>query len=142
MVARRGKCPKNIFFTFLVFFHIDTIYIKLDWNSDNFLTFWCTLVRTHLKQCASFIIAIACVTCTFHQRQTIVNVFFVNITICSLVVVIAVFVFVNVYFINNFFTMFKSSWFLFQCLIFKSFLFKFSFSVFSLSMLSLSMFSF
>ena len=33
MVDRRGKCPKNIFFTFLVFFHIDTTYIKLDWRS-------------------------------------------------------------------------------------------------------------
>ena len=24
--------------------NIDTTYIKLDWNSDNFLIFWCTLV--------------------------------------------------------------------------------------------------
>ena len=43
MVARRGKCPKNHFFAFLVSFHINTTYIKLDWNSDNFLIFWCTL---------------------------------------------------------------------------------------------------
>ena len=34
---------KSFFFAFLVFFHIDTTYIKLDWNSENFLIFWCTL---------------------------------------------------------------------------------------------------
>ena len=44
MVARLGKCPKIIVFAFFVFFHIDTTYIKLDWNSDNFLIFWCTLM--------------------------------------------------------------------------------------------------
>ena len=38
------RCPKIHFFAFLVFFHIDTTYIKLDWNSDNFLIFWCTLM--------------------------------------------------------------------------------------------------
>ena len=38
MVARRGKRPKNnFFFAFLVFFHIDTTYIKLEWNFENFL---------------------------------------------------------------------------------------------------------
>ena len=47
MVAIRGKCPKNHFFAFLVFFHINTTYIKLDWNSDNFLIFWCTLLSIH-----------------------------------------------------------------------------------------------
>ena len=37
---------KIIFFAFLVSFHINTTYIKLDWNSDNFFTFWCTLLKT------------------------------------------------------------------------------------------------
>ena len=40
------NAPKIIFFAFLVFFLIDTTYIKLDWNSNNFLIFWCTLVDT------------------------------------------------------------------------------------------------
>ena len=44
MVARLGKRPKNHFFAFLVFFHMDTTYIKLEWNSENFLIFWCTLL--------------------------------------------------------------------------------------------------
>ena len=35
---------KSFFFAFLVFFHIDTTYIKLDWNSENSLIFWCTLL--------------------------------------------------------------------------------------------------
>ena len=35
---------KSFFFAFLVFFHIDTTYIKLEWNFENFLIFWCTLV--------------------------------------------------------------------------------------------------
>ena len=48
MVARRRKCPKNHFFAFLVYFHIDTTYIKLDWNSDNFLIFWSTLLNITL----------------------------------------------------------------------------------------------
>ena len=38
------NAPKIIFFAFLVSFHINTTYIKLDWNSDNFFTFWCTLI--------------------------------------------------------------------------------------------------
>ena len=38
------NAPKIIFFAFLVSFHINTTYIKLDWNSDNFLIFWCTLM--------------------------------------------------------------------------------------------------
>ena len=38
------NAPKIIFFAFLVSFHINTTYIKLDWNSDNFLIFWCTLL--------------------------------------------------------------------------------------------------
>ena len=44
MVARRGKRLKIFFFAFLVFFHIDTTHIKLEWNFENFLIFWCTLV--------------------------------------------------------------------------------------------------
>ena len=40
------NAPKIIFFAFLVSFHINTTYIKLDWNSDNFLIFWCTLLVT------------------------------------------------------------------------------------------------
>ena len=43
MVARLGK-RQSFFFAFLVFFHIDTTYIKLEWNFENFLIFWCTLV--------------------------------------------------------------------------------------------------
>ena len=31
----------------MVSFHINTTYIKLDWNSDNFFTFWCTLLLIH-----------------------------------------------------------------------------------------------
>ena len=42
------NAPKIIFFAFLVSFHINTTYIKLDWNSDNFLIFWCTLVHIHI----------------------------------------------------------------------------------------------
>ena len=37
------------FFAFLVFFHIDTKYIKLDWNSENFLIFWGTLMIKGLQ---------------------------------------------------------------------------------------------
>ena len=43
------NAPKIIFFAFLVSFHINTTYIKLDWNSDNFLIFWCTLIQSSLK---------------------------------------------------------------------------------------------
>ena len=46
MVAMLGKRSKNNFFAVLVFFHIDTTYIKLEWNSKNFLIFWCTLLAT------------------------------------------------------------------------------------------------
>ena len=35
---------KIIFFAFLVYFYINTKYIKLDRNSENFLIFWCTLI--------------------------------------------------------------------------------------------------
>ena len=38
------NAPKIIFFAFLVYFYINTKYIKLDRNSENFLIFWCTLV--------------------------------------------------------------------------------------------------
>ena len=53
------NAPKIIFFAFLVSFHINTTYIKLDWNSDNFLIFWCTLLTTSIlpsfstSQCAT-----------------------------------------------------------------------------------------
>ena len=43
------QVPENGTFAFLVFFHINTTYIKLDWNSDNFFTFWCTLMRMVMK---------------------------------------------------------------------------------------------
>ena len=43
--GQERKTPqKSFFFAFLVFFHIDTTYIKLEWNFENFLIFWCTLV--------------------------------------------------------------------------------------------------
>ena len=38
------NAPKIIFFAFLVYFYINTKYIKLDRNSENFLIFWCTLI--------------------------------------------------------------------------------------------------
>ena len=39
------KRPKNLFFfAFLVVIHIDTTYIKWEWNSENFLIFWCALM--------------------------------------------------------------------------------------------------
>ena len=38
------NAPKIIFFAFLVYFYINTKYIKLDRNSENFLIFWCTLM--------------------------------------------------------------------------------------------------
>ena len=50
MEARLGKRPKNLFFAFLVFFRIDTTHIKLDWNSENFLIFWCTLMGSQVPQ--------------------------------------------------------------------------------------------
>ena len=44
---------KIIFFAFLVYFHINTKYIKLDRNSENFLIFWCTLVQSlGILECA------------------------------------------------------------------------------------------
>ena len=39
------NAPKIIFFAFLVYFYINTKYIKLDRNSENFLIFWCTLLH-------------------------------------------------------------------------------------------------
>ena len=43
------NASKIIFFAFLVSFHINTTYIKLDWNSDNFLIFWCTLLLIYVN---------------------------------------------------------------------------------------------
>ena len=40
------NAPKIIFFAFLVYFYINTKYIKLDRNFENFLIFWCTLLST------------------------------------------------------------------------------------------------
>ena len=40
------NAPKIIFFGFLVYFYINTKYIKLDRNFENFLIFWCTLLST------------------------------------------------------------------------------------------------
>ena len=42
---------KSFFFAFLVYFYINTKYIKLDRNSENFLIFWCTLLDTHILLC-------------------------------------------------------------------------------------------
>ena len=42
------NAPKIIFFAFLVYFYINTKYIKLDRNSENFLIFWCTLLYMHV----------------------------------------------------------------------------------------------
>ena len=41
--GQERKMPQK---SFLVFFHIDTKYIKLDWNSEKFLIFWSTLLAT------------------------------------------------------------------------------------------------
>ena len=48
------NAPKITFFAFLVSFHINTTYIKLDWNSDNFLIFWCTLFNIYRSPASDF----------------------------------------------------------------------------------------
>ena len=48
MVAKPGKCKKNLFFAKMAFTHVGTKYIKRPWDFENFLVFWCTLIQTLL----------------------------------------------------------------------------------------------
>ena len=61
---KRGQNDQN---SELAYYHIDTTYIKLEWNSKNFLIFWCTLINTlgfYLKYKPSF---------TFYSRHNLLK---------------------------------------------------------------------